>query len=163
MDNLVELCREGRLAGVGMGAPLDAARAALGDPDDESVSREPYVLVYGAIELSFVDDVLETITLGFGRPLEDLPPALVGGIPRQWSDMSRERVIAALAERGIELDPHPHPDAGTRDYRTRTVRGDIVNVTFDGDELFGVACARGDRSVPRIRFMPPPRQLSRDA
>jgi len=162
MDNLVELCREGRLAGIGMGAPLDAVRDAYGEPDDESVSREPHVLVYGAVELSFVDDVLETIALGFGHPLENLPLPLAGGIPRQWSDMPRDRVVAALAVRGVELAPYPHPADGVRDYRTLTVRGDIVNVTFDGDDLFGVACARGDLTRPRIRVMPPPRQLSRD-
>lgn len=156
MDNLVELCREGRLAGIGMGTPLGHVRAVLGEPDDESVSQEPYVLVYGTIELSFVDGVLETITLGFGRPLEDLPLPLAGGIPRRWSDVSREGVLAALAEREVELTPHPHPVDGVHDYRASTVLGDVVNVTFDGDQLSGVVCARGDRTAPRILIMPPP-------
>jgi hypothetical protein len=161
VDHLVELCREGRIAGVGMGAGPDHVRAALGEPDDESAARDPHVLVYGAVELSLVDGVLELITFGLGRPFGDVPPARAGGVPRRWSDLDREGVLAALRERGVELTPHPHPVDGMRDYRAATVLGDVVNVTFDGDRLSGVACARGERSEPRILYLPAPRPADR--
>ena len=156
MDHLTELCREGRVAGVGMGTPLDRVRALLGEPYDQSAAREPRVLVYGALELSFIDGALEMTALGFGRPLEDLPPALAPGMPRMWGDLPRAGVLAALRDRGVALTPHPHPSGDVHDYHVATPRGDIVNVTFAGDRLSGVVCARGDRTAPRIMVLPAP-------
>lgn len=156
MDHLVELCREGRVSGVGLGAPPERARALLGEPYDESVTREPHVLVYGAVELTFSGGELEMITLGFGTSLNDLPPSLAHGVPRKWADLPREVALAELREHGVEPARHPHPDARTYDYRATTVLGDIVNVTFDEHGLAGVACARGDRTAPRVLVMPAP-------
>lgn len=156
MDHLIELCREGRVSGVGLGASPAQARALLGAPYDESVAREPHVLVYGAVELTFSAGELEMITLGFGTSLHDLPPSLAHGVPRKWADLPREVALAELREHGIELESHPHPDARTRDYRATTVLGDIVNVTFDDHGLAGVACARGNRTAPRVLVMPAP-------
>lgn len=154
MDYLIELCTEGRVAGIGMGTPTAGVRAVLGEPDDESVARDPHVLVYGAMELVFAADALEMITLGFGRPFGDLPPP--GEIARQWTDGPSTNVVAALRERGIDLAPHPHPVDDVADYRTTTPRGDIVNVTFAAGRLSGIACSRGERAAPRILFMPAP-------
>lgn len=154
MDYLIELCTEGRVAGIGMGAATASVRAVLGEPDDESVAHDPHVLIYGAMELVFAADALEMITLGFGRPFGDLPPP--GGIARQWTDGPGGTVVAALAERGIDLAPQRHPDDDVVDYRATTPRGDIVNVTFAAGRLSGVACSRGERAAPRIRFMPAP-------
>lgn len=156
MDHLVELCREGRVSGVGLGATPGQARALLGEPYDESVAREPYVLVYGAVELTFSGGELEMITLGFGTSLHDLPPSLAAGVPRKWADLPREIALATLRAHGVELARYPHPDARTYDYRATTVRGDIVNVTFDDHGLAGVVCARGDRTAPRVLVMPAP-------
>jgi len=156
MDHLVELCREGRISGVGLGAPESQARRLLGDPYDESVSRDPHVLIYGAVELTFSADELEMITLGFGTSLNDLPLTLAHGMPRMWADLPRESAVAALRQRGVDLEPHPHPDTRTADYRSTTVLGDIINVTFDDQGLAGVACARGDRTAPRVLVMPAP-------
>ena len=154
MDYLIELCTEGRVAGIGMGTATASVRAVLGEPDDETVAREPHVLIYGAMELVFSAGALEMITLGFGRPFGDLPPP--GEIARQWTDGPSGNVVAALGERGIDLAPQPHPDDDVLDYRTTTLRGDIVNVTFASGQLSGVACSRGERAAPRILFMPAP-------
>lgn len=156
MDYLVELCKEGRFAGVGMGVPEATARAVLGTPDDESVSDDPHVLVYGGFELAFTGGELEMITLGFGRILHVVPEKLAGEVPRQWSETDRDGVVDALAERGVTLTPHAHPGAGVFDYCATTVLGDLVNVTFTGERLTGVVCARADRTAPRIAFLPPP-------
>lgn len=156
MDHLVELCREGRISGVGLGAPESQARRLLGDPYDESVSRDPHVLLYGAVELTFSGGELELITLGFGTSLNDLPLTLAHGMPRMWADLPRESAVAALRTRGVDLRPHPHPEAGTCDYRATTALGDLVNVTFDPHGLVGAACARADRTAPRVLVMPAP-------
>jgi len=139
-----------------MGTSPAQARAVLGEPFDESVTRDPRLLVYGAVELTYAGGALEMITLGFGPSFADLPPALAPGMPRMWGDLPRDGALAALAERGVALTPHPHPSDGVRDYRASTARGDIVNVTFAGDRLSGVVCARGDRTAPRILVMPAP-------
>jgi hypothetical protein len=156
MDHLVELCREGRIGGVGMGVPEATARAVLGRPDDETVSYDPHVLLYGGVELAFADGELEMITLGFGHLLEDLPASLPGEIPRIWGEGDRETVLASLSGRGVALTAHPHPGDGVHDYTATTTMGDVVNVLFTGGRLSGVACSRAERAAPRILFLPAP-------
>jgi len=61
MASLVDLFATGAVGGVARGSSDDDVRRALGSPSDRSISRDPIIWKYDAVELTFRDGHVELL------------------------------------------------------------------------------------------------------
>lgn len=102
MASLVDLFATGAVGGVARGSSDDDVRRALGSPSDRSISRDPIIWKYDAVELTLRDGHVELLQVELDQPL---PPFLdADGLNSETSVRAFERL---LDQKRIPHEPYP--------------------------------------------------------
>jgi len=97
MATLEQFLRTGELGPIRIGMRQADIITVLGQPPDESIAREPKILKYGGLQLSFAKDAVEArqrlvqIGLYFGEPIPEVirPADFIGTPEKTMADVRK--------------------------------------------------------------------------
>ena len=124
---LFDLIATGTIGGVTTGSTPADVRARFGEPDDESIQREPRIWKYGAFEVTFRSGIVELLVVEL---FQDLPKFI--GADGLSAATTRAEVERLLRGRGIAYQPYPPLTAEHDQSALKTGTGGAV-VIFDED------------------------------
>jgi hypothetical protein len=129
MPSLLDLIATGSVGSVGPGSSPDEVRRKFGEPSDTSVSHDPLVLKFGALEVTVRDGCVELLQVELDQ---ELPPFVDRG---DLSDPpKRAEVERSLKRRGVWLEPYDPLTFDDDQVALRAMPSRVVMI-FDGDRL----------------------------